>query len=76
MTPRPTLPRSITAQEGAAFLGVSRSTWYAMDAAGTLPTHRLPPLPGVRAARWCGLTLAQFGTAEDIRRRMRAALTA
>lgn len=65
---------SITCEQGRAFLGISRTTWYALERAGHLPTHRLPPLPGIRATRWCGETLAKFGTADDIRRRTRAAL--
>lgn len=63
----------ITAAQGAAYLQIARSTWYAWEAAGTLPTHRVV-LPGVTAARWCGETLAQFGTPEDLRRRRAAAL--
>ncbi|MGE0363046.1 MAG: helix-turn-helix transcriptional regulator [Vicinamibacterales bacterium] len=64
----------ITARQGCAFLGISRSTWYAMEKAGTLPTHRTEPLPNVRVARWCGPTLAKFGAPRDSARRTAAAL--
>lgn len=69
---REQLGAAVTATQGAAFLGISRSHWYALEAAGTLPTHRLPALG--RTARWCGETLARYGTPQDLAKRRRLAL--
>jgi predicted DNA-binding transcriptional regulator AlpA len=63
---------AITVEQGCAFLQISRSHWYALEKAGELPTHRLPPLG--RQVRWCGETLAKYGTPEDIAKRRRAHL--
>lgn len=64
---------SITAGQGAAFLGISRSQWYRLEAAGALPTYRLPSL-NCRVARWSGEALATYGTPQDIAKRRREAL--
>jgi hypothetical protein len=69
---REDLGAAITVREGCAFLRISRSHWYALEAAGQLPTHRLPRLG--HQVLWCGETLAKFGTPEDIAKRRRAAM--
>lgn len=58
---------AITAQQGAAFLGVSLRTWQNLEARGALPTYRLPSIG--RFVRYDGATLATYGTAPDLRTR-------
>jgi predicted DNA-binding transcriptional regulator AlpA len=62
---------SITASQGAAFLGISVRSWYRLEQRGDLPTHRMPSL-NCRIARWSGEELAKYDTPEDRRRRASA----
>lgn len=68
---RDQLPALCTVDQGCAFLGISRSTWYAREASGTLPTSRVVGAIGVR---YDGDALRQLGTSADQTRRRRQAV--
>ena len=68
---REDVPDICPAEVGARYLRISLATWARWEAAGRLPTHRLPRLG--HAVRYCGETLRRYGTPQDIKER-RAAL--
>lgn len=62
----------VTLAEVAAYLCCSRASVYRLEAAGQLPTVRMPSIAG--RVLFDAQQLAAFGTPQDIAARTRAAL--
>lgn len=62
----------VTVQEVAAYLRRSRATVYRLEAAGTLPTRRIPSIDG--KVLFDAQQLAAYGTPQDTAARTRALL--